>query len=167
MFRTHTLAAGFALAALAFPTLGAQDITPTVGKVELPYSQGKTARLVPPEEKLIEEKSLTFDSNVSAPADPGGDASNGANFYTFVLQPKESLTIRLKAEAANHIGMIAIPPTVKDRMASQFERMARVPKALRSSRFQIENITDKPYTIVLMVHGAVNYWYKMEIERKM
>jgi len=156
------LGAAFLLGVMA----SAQDISITKdGKPA--NGVGKGARLVPPQETLIEEKSLEFDSNARAfaPPEPGGDRANGAKFYAFELAPKERLSIQLKGESSNHLGMRTVRPVVPDEMKSQYERSDRVPKALRSSRFDIQNITEKPYTVVLMVYGTVNYWYKLAIER--
>jgi len=156
-----------ALAALLCATaLWAQDVKVVADGTTIPYCMGKAAHLVPPSEKFIEEKSLEFDGNINAPKDPGGDPANGAKFYAFVLAPQEKLTVKLKGENSNHLGMTAVQPAVVDRMQSQYVRLERVPRPLRSSRFEIQNITDQPYTIYLMVYGTVNHWYNLTIERK-
>jgi hypothetical protein len=153
-------------AALASASLLGQIVHVTP-ETRIPYGHGKGARVVLQEEKVIEEKTLEFDANISAPPDPGGDKANGACFYAFVLAPKEQLTVKLKGEDANHLGMIACRPAVADKMTSQFERSERVPKALRSSRFEMQNITSEPYTVVVMVYGTVNHWFKLTVERKL
>lgn len=152
---------------VAAGTLTAQDVIPgTVGKV--PYEAGKGARLVEASETEIVETSLEHDGNIwcKVPSDPGGDKPNGARYYTFMLKPKETLLLRLKADDPNRVGLVAIRPPAKDKMASQFERSDRVPKPLRASRFEIQNITGEPYPLVVAAYGAVNYAYRITIERK-
>jgi len=155
--------------AVVFPEVGcAQEISITKdGKAA--KGKWKVARLVPPEEKFIEEKSLEFDSNASkfAPPEPGGDRANGAKFYAFLLSPKERLSIQLKGESANHVGLKAMLPAIPDAMEAQFERTERMPRALRSKVFEVQNVTEKPYTVMLMVYGTVNYWFNLTIDRKL
>ena len=153
-------------ALLCVSALWSQDVKVVADGTTIPYCQGKAAHLVLPSEKIIEEKTLEYDANINAPKDPGGDPANGARFYAFVLAPKEKLTVRLKGENSNHLGMTAVPPAAVDKMQSQYVRLERVPRPLRSSRFEIQNITDGPYTIYLMVYGTVDHWYTLTIERK-
>ena len=144
----------------------AQGVTITNGE-KIPYQDGKGARLVPAEETLIEEKSLEYDSNLRGYHDPSGDSANGGLFYAFNLVVNEKLSIRLQGENSAHLAMMLVEPTQPDKMRTQFARIARMPRALRSSRVEVQNITDGPYTIVLMVYGTINHWFKLNIERKL
>jgi hypothetical protein len=146
--------------------LAAQEVTITNGE-KIPYQEGKGARLVPPEETLIEEKSLEFDANLRGYHDPAGDGANGALFYAFNLAEKEKLSVQLRGENSAHLAMMVVAPTQPDKMRTQFARLERMPRALRSSRFEIQNIADGPYTVVVMVYGTINYWFKLSIERKL
>lgn len=58
-------------------------------------------------------------------------------------------------------------PAKTDPMIREFTRLRFMPKVLRSSRMDIKNITDQPYTLVLMAYGRINHWYKIKIERSM
>lgn len=115
--------------------------------------------------KLIDEKSLYFDSALGVHASPGGDPSNGVRFYSFTLKPKEKLALRLRSEDSGRVGMEFLSPDKNDKMVTEFKRMSLMPKALRSSRLEVKNITQEPYTLVLMAYGVVNHWYKIEINR--
>ena len=117
--------------------------------------------------KYINEKSLFFDASLGVHADPGGSISNGVRFYSFRLQPKEKLFVQLTAEDSNRVGMEFLMPAKTDPMIKEFTRFKYMPKALRSSRMEIKNITEQPYTLVLMTYGQVNHWYKIEIKRSM
>ncbi len=145
--------------------LRAQAVGVAPSNTKLPSSEGKTSVPVPDEVTLIEEKSLEFDATLGAPPDPGGDPSNGVRFYSFVLKPKEKFEARLKAEVSNFVGMKALRPVKDDKMVTQFFRHDRMPRTLQSSRFDITNVTSEPYTLVLMVYGRINTWYKVEIHR--
>jgi len=116
---------------------------------------------------LIDEKSLFFYASLGIHSDPGGDATNGVRFYSFVLKPKEKMSLRLKAEDSNRVGMEFMSPAKTDPMAREFARLNFMPKVLRSSRMDIKNITDQPYMLVLMAYGRINHWYKIEIKRSM
>jgi len=116
---------------------------------------------------LIEEKTLFFDASLGVHADPGGGPTNGVRFYAFVLKPKEKMSLRLKAEDSNRVGMEFMSPAKTDPMAREFARLNFMPKVLRSSRMEIKNITNQAYTLVLMAYGQVNHWYKIEIQRSM
>ncbi len=150
--------------ALGLP-LAAQVVSITTGE-KIPYRDGKGARLVPAGETLIEEKGLEYDANMRGYHDPSGDSANGALFYAFELGSKEKLSVQLKAENSGHLAMMAVTPNTPDKMQTQFARLDRMPRALRSSRFEIQNVTDGPYTVVLMVYGTVDHWFKLSIERK-
>ena len=145
--------------------LRAQSVGVSVSNTKLPPSEGKTSVPVADTITLIEEKTLEFDGSMALPADPGGEISNGVRFYSFIIQPKEKLSLRLKAEAANRVGMQFLPPEVQDKMASQYQRLKLMPKTLSSSFQEITNITNEPYHAVLMVFGRVNHWFKVEIKR--
>ena len=146
--------------------LGGQTVTPVHGDVQRPFEKGQSARIVEPDELLIEEKTLPFDMSINAPPDPGGEPSRGGKFYTFVLKPKEKLFVKLVAEESNHLGMLAVRPAHPDKMITEYIRLDRMPRALRSSQFQVQNTTDAPYSFVVMVYGGTGYWYKLKLERK-
>ncbi len=113
----------------------------------------------------IEEKSLAFDATLTAPRDPSGDTSNGVRFYSFTLKPKEKISLQLKAESANHVGMDFLKPSKADRMIGEFKRLEYMPKTLKSSRQEIKNVTDEPYQVVLMVYGRMQHWFKLSVSR--
>lgn len=156
----------FCCCLVGIPRLDAQTVTITNGE-KIPYKDGKGARLVRSEERLIEEQSLEYDANMRSYHDPSGDSANGALFYAFELASKEKLSVQLKGENSGHLAMMAVPPTTPDKMQTQFARLDRMPRALRSSRFEIQNVTDGPYTVMLMVYGTVDHWFKLNIERKL
>jgi len=161
----HVPAVALSATLLWAANLSGQTITVNQGEPVV-YARGKGARLVPPEVKLIEEKSLEHDANLEAPATPGGNPSNAAKYFAFELAPKEKLSVKLQPEDPNQVGLMAIRPVTPDKMRFQYERLDRIAKPLRSSRFEIENVTEAPYIVVLMVHGHSNYWYRLAIERK-
>lgn len=150
--------------ALSYTGLAGQDVGNNGG---VPYSAGKAMSVVNRETTVIEEpKGVIFDSNVDSPADPGGEKANGAKYYCFVLQPKEKLSLRLKTDSPNRLGMMPLRPAKMDKMESQFRRVSIMPKTLVSSRFEMKNITDGPYELVVMVYGTVNHAYTLLVERK-
>lgn len=123
--------------------------------------------IVPPDTKVIEEKTLFFDASAGGPNDAGGDRANGNRAYVFQLKPGERLFLRLKTQDPNKISMNFPSPLYPGIMAAQYRRIANMPVPLRSSKVDITNITKQPLDVLLLLSGQVNYSYRLEIERKL
>lgn len=126
----------------------------------------RSAELVTPDIKVIEEKTLFFDATLGGPNDAGGERANGNRAYIFQLQPGERLFLRLKTDNPNKISMNFPPPLQPGIMAAQYRRLQNMPAPLRSSKVDITNISKQPIDFLLLLSGQVNYSYRLEIERK-
>jgi len=130
---------------------------------------------------VIEEKSVSLLSALQAGQNLGmtsrqgvggvipdmqAEMPNGATYYVFQLKPKEYLKVNVTCEVAGMVWLQFVKPTVPDAMASVFRRANMAPKNLRSKKIEITNVFDKPYEVVLVVYGTVNYPYTLKIERK-
>lgn len=150
-----------------------------------PQPAGSPYELVPvaDDQKVIEEKSLVFQSGVlgtvQSQSRPGSrpvggnsdmtertaDMPNALRCYGFVLAARERLRLRLKGDTQGRIFMKFLPKKTADSMTSQVRRANMLPAPVRASKIEITNITDKPYQVALMLYGQANYPYILEIER--
>jgi hypothetical protein len=94
------------------------------------------------------------------------EAVTSMRCYGFLLSPGETIAVRLKVNTSSRLVMRIVPPRVADGMASQILMANLPPRAVRSSRIQIKNITKEPYQVNLALSGLPNYPFKMEIQRK-
>lgn len=92
-------------------------------------------------------------------------STNGLRIFAFTLQPVETLDLRLscKQEA---IVMRILKPRANDAMARAIASANFPPTSTRRSRLSIQNSTNKPYTVNLLLYGKVGYPYRLDIERK-
>lgn len=127
----------------------------------------RSADIVPPDVKVLEEKTLFFDATLGGPNDPGGDRANGNRAYIFQLKPGERLFLRLKTSDPNKISMNFPPPLQPGILAAQYHRLQSMPAALRSSKVDFTNISKQPLDFLLLLSGQVNYSYRLGIERKL
>ena len=147
---------------------------------------------VPAERKSIEEASLCHDSALaagnpnqlarqragylvksqsdSAPSmrtgmvDMEADAANGMRVYTFRLNPKESLKLKLQAED-NKLMMRFLAPTQVGATMPDIRRANVPPTAVRRSLISLVNTTGAPADYALLLYGSVGHKFKLDIER--
>jgi len=175
---------------LLYSLVQAQEVPTVTAGTTAPTNAPTAVINVANDTKLIEGKSLApwsglahpdsrmaFEgSNSGAVGDPrpsgpmfqdaAESRSNGIRLYGFTLAPKEKLALKLGCENIGKITMKFAPPVTADSMVAEFRKANMPPRPVRCSRISIQNITDKPYQVVLSLLGQANYSYKLEIERK-
>lgn len=97
--------------------------------------------------------------------DTDEDSVNGLRIFAFTLQPGETLALRLSCEHEAII-MRILKPKANDAMASAISAANFPPTSIRRSRLSIQNPTNRPYTVNLLLYGKVGYPYRLNIERK-
>ncbi len=146
--------------------------------------------VVPPEMKFVEEASLrpdgmlatetsvsrdtgvrttvsaqTGEKIVSGMGDMDSETTNALRVYEFLLEPKELLNLRLKAEG-NAIIMRVLKPTVVDGMSAAIRKANLPPTGMRRSRLSVRNETPQPYAVRVLLYGSAGHPYRLDIERK-
>lgn len=159
--------------------------TPIEDKTQNKTNSAYKIIFVSDEQKIIEEKTLEFQSEIIGTAQshsiPGSnnvgmnskmterteDVGNAARFYAFKLKPSEKLNIKLNGKTEGNITMKFLPKNTADAMTSQVRMANMAPTPLRKSKINIKNITKEPYQVVLMLFGQANYPYILEIKREL
>lgn len=154
--------------------------TPLISIRDMDQSQsektGPVAISVSSETLKIQEKGFETSSLLQRPPSSNAEAgtpiedraetgSSGMRLYSFVLEAKEKLTVKMSKEKGGEIFMRFLRPSRMDAMESQFRRVAMMPAASRASKVDITNITNEPYPVILMVHGQNGIGYELNIER--
>jgi len=146
--------------------------------------------LVPPDVKFLEEASLLREGRLAAltgatnsavvrtetdpntgmamftgMSDMDAEPANALRVYGFPLQPREILYLKLKAEGQKII-MRVIKPATQDPMTAAIRQANSPPTVLRRSRLSVQNTTDKPYLVRVLLYGEAGYKYRLDIERK-
>ncbi len=92
-------------------------------------------------------------------------STNGLCVFAFTLQPREALDLRMSCENEAII-MRILRPKANDAMAAAISAANFPPTSIRRSRLSIQNPTNRPYTVNLLLYGKVGFPYRLNIERK-
>jgi hypothetical protein len=139
---------------------------PQAGSTNLPKDVEIVA--VPRDQALIEEKSLAAAPSTvrTASNSASGSLIGGLRAYRFHLEAGETASFRLKAEGGANMAMSLADPVTANAFSAQIRAVNRQPRPMRSSRLEFKNGSAEPYELTLLVLGAVNYAYTINIEYK-
>ena len=93
------------------------------------------------------------------------EPSTALKLYAFLLDPGETLKVRLSSELHGKVAVRFLRPSKVDAMDAQFRRIAMMPPPMRASGGYITNVTTAPYQVVLMACGQPGYSYRIDLER--
>ena len=136
------------------------------------------------EVRLIEEESLPLDPTLQTSGIPSsagsrsaaayiedsGPKDNGMKLYRFTVAPGETLATQVQCDSVNMVtqrwGLLSGPDfTPAASSKSQVTRVNRLTRQQRSTRIEFKNTEDRPFPILLVVHGTVGNPYKILISR--
>ncbi len=109
---------------------------------------------------------MTANVLVRSMGDMQEEVPTAMTFYEFVLEPKEELSVKLKAKEGGGIYMRFVNPIKPGPMTGPVRRANLPHKALRMQRIQISNPNAEPAEVTLALLGLQNIPYRMDIERK-
>jgi len=149
------------------PTRSATDASPDQPMKFIPVPRATT---------FLEEKTLDPDPVFTARAgrrpppsaripDDLLERSTALKLYAFMLDPGETLKVRLTSELHGKVAVRFLRPSKVDPMDAQFRRIAMMPPPMRASGGTITNVTQAPYQVVLMACGQPGYSYRIDLER--
>ncbi|NTW84857.1 MAG: hypothetical protein HGB30_01700 [Holophagaceae bacterium] len=150
-----------------------------------PITAGKSQMApVGVEVRLIEEESLPLDPtlqtsgipssggsrSVAAYIEDSGPKDNGIKLYRFTVAPGETLATQVQCDPVSVVtqrwGLLSGPDfTPAASSKSQITRVNRFTRQQRSTRIEFMNTEDRPFPILLIVHGTVGNPYKIHISR--
>jgi hypothetical protein len=155
-----------------------------------PVDDSREVTLIPPGQAYLEEASLVPEARLAVltgetrtgkaytkkdeltgrnvttgMSDTKAEPANALRLYGIIMAPKETIHFRLKAEN-DKIIMRVIKPEPPDAMTGAVRLANAPPTPLRRSRLSIQNVTDRPYAIRLLLYGEAGHKYRLDIEHK-